>query len=341
MRTALARGLAVAVVCTAGVADAGADVLVTTVVDQDGAGGWHFNPDPAVGTPYDLVAGPATRGVGSLSVAPITNEISGPSDRFVAHLDVGAPVADFEYFAIDLRPVVVDGATLPVDAFTSHLDVNLPGSTTAFDCRFTIVEAGPTPAVWDQIAYGRADVRFGSPGSVTDPEGDGFTCPPSPVQMPAGSVLSRIAITLGDATVADTGVGAHFDNAYLALQNRATLEWHEEFFDFEPPPDSDGDGLPDREDPDLVALAVDALDPRSIGAGNRRAFLTRLDGLEAMIVGGDLSTALAEVESLRKRVDGCDGTTGERPDRNDWIITCADQRAIRSLLDTLAGNLST
>ena len=56
--------------------------------------------------------------------------------------------------------------------------------------------------------------------------------------------------------------------------------------------DSDGDGLVDGRDPDEIGEIVTALPRQSIGSGNRKAFLDRLDQIETLIVVGDLYDAI-------------------------------------------------
>ena len=104
--------------------------------------------------------------------------------------------------------------------------------------------------------------------------------------------------------------------------------------------DTDGDGLPDDRDPDEIGEIVTALPRQSIGNGNRKAFLDRLEQIETLIVVGDLEDAIDELRSLRQRVNGCNGTTQEKADKNDWVSNCADQRAIRQQIDALIATLS-
>lgn len=100
-------------------------------------------------------------------------------------------------------------------------------------------------------------------------------------------------------------------------------------------PDDDGDGIPDGEDPDGVAqVVVDST--TAISSGNRKAFLKRLDYVESLIGDGDTEDAVTELESLRKRTDGC----GTKADKNDWITDCEDQQTVRALIDDLIANLT-
>ncbi len=106
-------------------------------------------------------------------------------------------------------------------------------------------------------------------------------------------------------------------------------------------PDSDDDGIVDGEDPDTAGLLVQSFPDESFAApGHRDAILSRLDDAEASIAAGDTEEAIRQLENLRRRLDGCDGTATETPDRDDWIVDCEDQRALRDLIDVLIANLS-
>jgi hypothetical protein len=99
-------------------------------------------------------------------------------------------------------------------------------------------------------------------------------------------------------------------------------------------PDSDDDGLPDGQDVEFIQNAVLALptsDFRPPGRGTRNAMLSILDGAESKLLQGDVDGATKLLTNLRTQLDGCGGA----PDNND----CADQTAIRGLLDQLLSNL--
>lgn len=103
-------------------------------------------------------------------------------------------------------------------------------------------------------------------------------------------------------------------------------------------PDSDGDGLPDAEDPSTVADAADSLPDSSFHApGHRNAIDNKLADAEAAILAGDAAEARAILEQLRRHLDGCE--TGGAADHNDWITNCADQDAIRDLIDAILATL--
>ncbi|HEU5057268.1 MAG TPA: hypothetical protein VFU21_12115 [Kofleriaceae bacterium] len=113
------------------------------------------------------------------------------------------------------------------------------------------------------------------------------------------------------------------------------------FITYAPPgtePDGDGDGLPDAEDPSTAADAADALPDSSFHApGHRNAIDNKLADAEAAILAGDTAEARAILEQLRRHLDGCE--TGATADRNDWITDCADQDAIRALVDGILAGL--
>src|SRR5262249_17792051 len=64
---------------------------------------------------------------------------------------------------------------------------------------------------------------------------------------------------------------------------------------WQPVADSDGDGIPDSQDPDVVAAAISALPESAFagGGGHRTAFLSRLDNIERLVAAGDFSGAIA------------------------------------------------
>jgi hypothetical protein len=62
-----------------------------------------------------------------------------------------------------------------------------------------------------------------------------------------------------------------------------------------------------------------------------------LDDVEAALLDGDDPDAIRLLANLGRRINGC----GTAPDANDWILDCADQVAIRALVDLLLANLET
>jgi len=102
--------------------------------------------------------------------------------------------------------------------------------------------------------------------------------------------------------------------------------------------DTDGDGLLDGADVEFIQSAVSRLprtDFRPPGEGTRKALLSRLDDIEALLLAGRVGRALEKLVDLRKTVDGC----GTSADRNDSILNCEDQATIRGLIDLFSANL--
>lgn len=223
-----------------GLASPAAADEVTVRVDSNGDHGWTFNPDPAYDTPYEFSTAESVLGSGTLYVPPITNTNNGPADKFIAVLEANIPAHDFEYFDYSVMPVAGPGATFSPSQYYVNLYVNLPGSTTFYDCRYNMFSSFLQPGWWYSAGFSRADAGFSLPGAVTDRSGDGYTCPSSLVSLPAGSTLSRIALNVGDTSSGDTGLGAYIDAAWLyTVANRSTTrDTTSTRYDFEAPPTS-------------------------------------------------------------------------------------------------------
>lgn len=82
------------------------------------------------------------------------------------------------------------------------------------------------------------------------------------------------------------------------------------------------------------------LPPSDFASGGQpRAFASNLEQIEQLVLAGELEAATGELRDLRRRVDGCAGGAG-RPDRNDWIVDCESQLAVRAVLDALIASLA-
>ena len=102
--------------------------------------------------------------------------------------------------------------------------------------------------------------------------------------------------------------------------------------------DADGDGLGDNGDPDTAGAVVQDLPDASFRShGHRTSILSRLEDAEAAITAGRTDEARLMLLNLRRRVDGCE--TAPIADVNDWIVDCAAQDEVRTLLDTLLASL--
>ena len=103
-------------------------------------------------------------------------------------------------------------------------------------------------------------------------------------------------------------------------------------------PDSDDDGILDGQDPDVLAAFLENVPAtafKSTGHGLQQAMLSHLKNIEKRIEKGKIEQAIKELEHLRKRVDGC----GTEADPNDWIVDCAVQLQVRTVLDLFIANL--
>jgi hypothetical protein len=103
--------------------------------------------------------------------------------------------------------------------------------------------------------------------------------------------------------------------------------------------DTDNDGLIDGKDVEFIQNGVLVLPTTSFkppGGGTKNAIQKILDDVETLLLRGKKADAIQQLKNLRMRIDGC----GVKPDKNDWIISCPDQVAIRSLLDLLLVNLA-
>jgi hypothetical protein len=103
-------------------------------------------------------------------------------------------------------------------------------------------------------------------------------------------------------------------------------------------PDTDGDGLPDGKDVDWIEGAIAGIPAAAIkppGAGNRNAMLNLLNDAEALLLKRNRKAALDKLTTLRMRNDGC----GVVADGNDWVLDCAIQTELRTLIDLLIANV--
>jgi hypothetical protein len=72
--------------------------------------------------------------------------------------------------------------------------------------------------------------------------------------------------------------------------------------------------------------------------GNRQALLSQLDIVEHKVEDQKFDDASKALHDLLKHLDGCASADGT-PDSNDWIINCAEQTRIRSLIDELMADI--
>jgi subtilase family protein/thrombospondin type 3 repeat protein len=104
-------------------------------------------------------------------------------------------------------------------------------------------------------------------------------------------------------------------------------------------PDSDHDGVRDGIDPDIAARIVAALPNiafKDSNGGLRTATLAILHNVHWSTFNGNVNAAVQELQNLRQHFDGCP----PQADQDDWIVDCAAQIRVRSVLDILIANHS-
>ena len=100
-------------------------------------------------------------------------------------------------------------------------------------------------------------------------------------------------------------------------------------------PDTDGDGIIDGGDPDILAENLPSItDFKDSGGGLEQAMISQLEAIERYFLSGDIKKAIKELQKLRLRVNGCP----PQMDKNDWIISCDEQIRVRNLIDTIIAN---
>jgi hypothetical protein len=264
MISAARRIATLAVLATTAVLLGAAGASAATVpVNANGAGGWAFNADPSNTTPYEFSTNYATIGAGSLHVLPITNGTppgSHAGDKFIATHDLLAPVANLSAISFDfmLDPAGATAGTR-FKQFYANVYTNKPGSTTFFDCRFDYVATSGSSAAFTTVAFGQGTTA----SAVGDRPGDGFTCPTTLAGMPAGSTASVLALNVGETSLTDANLGGYLDRAVINTTTGNTT------YDFDPPPpDADGDGVPDATDNCPSTSNSDQVDSDGDGAGD-------------------------------------------------------------------------
>lgn len=208
---------------------AGADSPVVKVYG-DGDGGWRFNRDPNSSTPYELTTVQASTGAGSLYVHPITNTVLAedgsavlgpdgfpmpqPGDKFVAELLLGLPAQALTSVSYDFLIAGPMASPLRARDFYLNVYVNLPGSTSFYDCRYDFV-----PTIGSVDAFTTAAFSMGRPSGMAS---RGALCPFTPAGMPEGSTITFMSINVGQSNAKDTGLAGYLDNVVVTTVDRST-----------------------------------------------------------------------------------------------------------------------
>lgn len=82
----------------------------------------------------------------------------------------------------------------------------------------------------------------------------------------------------------------------------------------------------------ILALPEASLESR----GHRTAMLSMLHDVQSYLDAGERQEAERLVSRLVAKVDGC----GQRPDNNDWVVSCTDQVAVRDALEHLRDGIA-
>ena len=223
------RSMILAVVASAALLVGAASASAATeTVSADGDSGWDFNPDPVNETPYEFSTEYESIGSGSLHVLPIS---AVPAKKFIAAKELGTPVSDLTSLSFDfmIDPEGTVGATT-YKQFYANVYVNLPSSSTFYDCRFDYVATSGSDSSFTTVTI--------TPSTVPTAKGDradAFTCPATLGAMPTGSTIRAFTLNVGDTSANDTGVGGYLDNVVVSQTGGSTT------YDFEATPASKDD----------------------------------------------------------------------------------------------------
>jgi hypothetical protein len=94
-------------------------------------------------------------------------------------------------------------------------------------------------------------------------------------------------------------------------------------------PDTDGDGVPDGQEADVLQEYVAGLPGAAFSAqGHPTSILSLLEAVEQKVAMGLIAQAVKMLQELRERLDGC----GAAADQNDWVADCEAQVVLRALV---------
>ncbi len=90
-------------------------------------------------------------------------------------------------------------------------------------------------------------------------------------------------------------------------------------------------------DPSWIAGVASSMPSSAFAPGQQSAVLAALNSAQASVTTGNAAGSLATMQDLRTHLDACPAA----PDGNDWIIVCAQQQQVRTLVDQVIAKLST
>lgn len=244
-------------------------------------------------------------------------------DRIVVSATTQAS-SDQDVAALRYEP---DGALDPTFGSSGIVTTDLGG---AFDIAHAlVVQSDGKVLVGGFASTGYGMVRYHG-GGTNDRDGDGTPDAEDAFPDDPNESADNDGDTIGDNSDPDD------DNDFLTDAEEGELGT-------DPlASDQDGDGIVDGRDVEWIQKAVTdlpatAFAPSTSAGGHKRAMTTRLNEIESSTAADDRAGALSQLQTLRRRVDGC----GAAADTNDWVISCAEQLEIRALIDRLIRNLST
>jgi uncharacterized delta-60 repeat protein len=88
-------------------------------------------------------------------------------------------------------------------------------------------------------------------------------------------------------------------------------------------------------DPSWVIGVVSSFPASAFSPDGQQAVLNLLDAADAAVMAGDAAGVLGSMQTLRAHLDGCPNA----PAADDWIITCAEQELVRTLVDQIIAKL--
>lgn len=241
------------------------------------------------------------------------------------------PVTDVALTAINPAYADTFSAFSPVRIFTP-LDSNItdvtfsipgsngevPATVTGFGAVFTDVDLANTTSLEFFNSSGRSILLlYAEPG--TEPDGSlSFLG----AVANAGETIARVRITTGT-----TALGPSDDTSVDVVAM-------DDFIYSEPSPDPGPTGI------ETLTNFVDALSDEAFKApGHRNALLSMLRVIQDQIDAGDGEDAIRKLDNLRKKFQGCDGSSSETAALSDWIADCVAQREFRGLIDDLLTSL--
>lgn len=212
-----------------------------TTGTENTPGEWMFGRDLTTVTPFSFSVGNAAIGVGSLSVAPITNTNFGgvfgnsPNrDKFIGEHYMQTPIADIDSISFDFK------IAAPADTVEEQFYLNVYATfgsslpTKFYDCRYDVVATVGSTTAFSTVTFDPSVASY----TVTTRGGASaspFPCPASPAGMDAlssGSKIRAVAINVGDTSVSDTGVAGYLDRVVKHISSATTD--HTTTYDFEP-----------------------------------------------------------------------------------------------------------